>query len=941
MAIDLTFNANFESLFAGMKQTESNLISLQETTDGTTKTLQEGVKKSTDEQNKFNKSVKDTANSAAAAAGSATKVADSFGKLAIQQGQVIAKQKQLEQELQKAIAAGIKAAETYGKDSAEAQKYAKIINDLTNQIKQLNPPLDDVEQGFTSLKTQLREAKNEAQLLAQEFGVNSEQAVAAQKRVADLADEIGDFNARVDALNPDKKFAIVGQLAQGVAGGFAAAQGALALFGEESEDVQKALLKVQAALALSQGINSVLEMKDTFKSLGAVLGLTTTATAANTAATTANATAAVGATGAIVAETAATGGATVATNAFTAALLANPFTAIAVGLTAIIALLVTFADEAEEAGKSYIGLSETLKQADDLTEEQFKLRGDLRKKEIELLEAQGASSKKLTDARIDDITREIAAQRALITLEQERMDNADSIRNSLSASDEAKKQAQSDYVALQKSIEQRKSQVELMRKDIQIINAKFNSDEIEAEKEKNEKIKQEREKMEKELLEIRKHFLDLTTQAEYDNFSEREKIVFDFTKKLSELELAFKAIPKPDLNDKTRYEKAISDINDQFKKALEEFNLKNAPEIEVKVGLKRFQSIDTDTFPPFVDRLNAELLKAAKDGKFSIANVLFPFNDDEQRALIDQKLSSIASSVQDAFNSLIQLQEEDVQRRKKQNEDLLNDLQTRISATESALKEEVELQRQGYASNVKNKQEELRKLKEEEAKALLEKKRIAEEEKKIAREKALASSIEAGAKMTVAVATLFADGALKGPAGVITAIATVAALVATFLSIKAQLQAAQNFEEGGQLPFGLVKGKRHSRGGERIGSTNIFVEGGEYVSSIKTTDKYGNLLDDLNKNKTSAAGYEELKQVLIERGIKMNDTEIKKTAANKIELQTAQAVIIKNESGKEIQQLKKDFNSFTEKYFSDEKTEIMPDGSTHIIKGSVTTIIRK
>ena len=53
-----------------------------------------------------------------------------------------------------------------------------------------------------------------------------------------------DFNDRVKALNPDK-FAKVQTIVQGVSRGFQAAQGAMALFGSESEDLQKTLVKIQ------------------------------------------------------------------------------------------------------------------------------------------------------------------------------------------------------------------------------------------------------------------------------------------------------------------------------------------------------------------------------------------------------------------------------------------------------------------------------------------------------------------------------------------------------------------------------------------------------------------------------------------------------------------------------------------------------------------------
>jgi len=131
--------------------------------------------------------------------------------------------------------------------------------------------VDKLTESTKTLKQQVKEAEREAQILAQKFGDSSKEAVEAQKKLARLKDELGDFKNRVDALNPEAKLKAFGQVAQGVAGGFAAAQGAMALFGAESEDVQKALLKVQAALALTQGIEAVMGLGDAFKTLNVVI----------------------------------------------------------------------------------------------------------------------------------------------------------------------------------------------------------------------------------------------------------------------------------------------------------------------------------------------------------------------------------------------------------------------------------------------------------------------------------------------------------------------------------------------------------------------------------------------------------------------------------------------------------------------------------------------
>ena len=62
------------------------------------------------------------------------------------------------------------------------------------------------ETGFVSMRKQLRDATNDAFRLADAFGMDSKEAIAAQKKVAELRDTMGDMKARTDAFNPDAKF---------------------------------------------------------------------------------------------------------------------------------------------------------------------------------------------------------------------------------------------------------------------------------------------------------------------------------------------------------------------------------------------------------------------------------------------------------------------------------------------------------------------------------------------------------------------------------------------------------------------------------------------------------------------------------------------------------------------------------------------------------------
>jgi len=137
------------------------------------------------------------------------------------------------------------------------------INNITNSI-------EGADKATQSLKSQLREAQAEVAELSEKFGATSKEAIEAAKRAGELKDAIGDAKALTDAFNPDAKFNALSGSLSGVASGFAAVEGSLALAGVESENLQETMVRLQAAMALSQGLQGLGESIDSFKQMGAV-----------------------------------------------------------------------------------------------------------------------------------------------------------------------------------------------------------------------------------------------------------------------------------------------------------------------------------------------------------------------------------------------------------------------------------------------------------------------------------------------------------------------------------------------------------------------------------------------------------------------------------------------------------------------------------------------
>jgi hypothetical protein len=127
----------------------------------------------------------------------------------------------------------------------------------------------EIVDNVKSLKSQYKDAVAELQKVSAAYGETSDEAIKAAKSAADLKDQIGFTNDLVSSFNPDAKFDSLTKSFGGVLDGFQAVEGGLGLLGIESEGVQQAMLRVQSAMAFSQGLQGVMEAKDSFKQLGA------------------------------------------------------------------------------------------------------------------------------------------------------------------------------------------------------------------------------------------------------------------------------------------------------------------------------------------------------------------------------------------------------------------------------------------------------------------------------------------------------------------------------------------------------------------------------------------------------------------------------------------------------------------------------------------------
>jgi hypothetical protein len=117
---------------------------------------------------------------------------------------------------------------------------------------------DSTGQGAESAKKRLREMQRALVDLAVAGKESTEEFRKLEAEAGQLSDTIGDVSQRVKNTGSDtKNIEAFTQAVQGVAAGFQIAQGAAALFGDENEDIQKAMLQVNATMAIANGIMQV------------------------------------------------------------------------------------------------------------------------------------------------------------------------------------------------------------------------------------------------------------------------------------------------------------------------------------------------------------------------------------------------------------------------------------------------------------------------------------------------------------------------------------------------------------------------------------------------------------------------------------------------------------------------------------------------------------
>lgn len=260
-------------------------------------------------------------------------------------------------------------------DEVERSEIGAKIEEINSQLKELDESIGNNQRNVGNYKQDFVDAMTEMKQKGASFG-----------------DELNSINKKTEITR--NALDGIGQVASGVASGFAAVQGVSALLGMENENLEKALVKVQSAMAIAQGIGG---MKGLVEGAGKLIAAFKAAKMGSAALATQTTTTSA----AMTASAGATNVATTALQGFKAALISTGIGALVVALGTLIGYLLTLGDTADDASGN---VAELEREFENLYKP---LNNEVEKQEymLRLLKAQGASEEEIFEAR-----RQYAAQ---------------------------------------------------------------------------------------------------------------------------------------------------------------------------------------------------------------------------------------------------------------------------------------------------------------------------------------------------------------------------------------------------------------------------------------------------------------------------------------------------------------------------------------------------
>lgn len=465
------------------------------------------------------------------------------------------------------------------------EQGSKEFEALSNKIDQANGSFKDIllnsqltGKSLTELKEFIKAGNDELAKLA----IGSKEYTELASRIGEAKDTVNELR-ETTALAAEGAFTAIADVGSKIASGFQVASGAMALFGNDSKDLQKTLAQVQGAMAMAQGIKQLEDLGRTFKNLKTTVldfGKNVVSTLQKMYAT----------------------------------MLANPITALVVAVAALAAGIIYLMNAEDDETEA---LKENIKQRDKAIskmQEEGMVADKQAKYRLDLMKAQGATEKEMFNAsrdisveKINRLNKENEAQRKSI-------ENYNKLIKEASGDEKSELiKAHNEKIAL---INKNNTQIFDLTTEVNIKAAELRKKDADDAKEKAkeaaergkqnaEKAKQEAEKQRQLQEELNKALANLRVENIKDEEKRAfEKLQLDYETQRKEYETKFKG--KKELQDlllqlDTKYlgdNIALQNKFDDEKKAKEEerkkAELEKAKEDAAKLREQKLADLEAD-----------------------------------------------------------------------------------------------------------------------------------------------------------------------------------------------------------------------------------------------------------------------------------------------------------------------------------------------------------
>lgn len=140
----------------------------------------------------------------------------------------------------------------------ELRNQSNALEDEAQKIEKAAQEAENAAQSHVSFRTRLREVREELMQLELAGDTSSERYKQLQAQMGELSEAMDAVTTQQNMLKRGERMwdGLLSGLS-GVSGAFSAAQGAVALFSGENENLQKIMLKVQSLMAITIGLKEV------------------------------------------------------------------------------------------------------------------------------------------------------------------------------------------------------------------------------------------------------------------------------------------------------------------------------------------------------------------------------------------------------------------------------------------------------------------------------------------------------------------------------------------------------------------------------------------------------------------------------------------------------------------------------------------------------------